>query len=119
MRSAVFVDAGYLYSQGSAAVLGQAVRRSAVQLDLSATIQRLRNVATASCDASLLRIYWYDGVVHGELSVDQQRLANAEDVKLRLGIVNLAGQQKGVDSLIITDLVELSRDNRCDSPVWG
>ena len=32
-------------------------------------------------------------------------------MKLRLGIVNLAGQQKGVDSLIVTDLVELARNH--------
>jgi hypothetical protein len=32
-------------------------------------------------------------------------------VKLRLGFLNAAGQQKGVDSLIVTDLVELARNN--------
>ena len=33
-----------------------------------------------------------------------------EDVKLRLGIVTPTGRQKGVDSLIVTDLVELARN---------
>jgi hypothetical protein len=36
-------------------------------------------------------------------------LAYQDDVKLRLGFVNSAGQQKGVDSLIVTDLIELAR----------
>jgi hypothetical protein len=31
-------------------------------------------------------------------------------VKVRLGIVNSAGEQKGVDSLIVTDLINLSRN---------
>lgn len=33
------------------------------------------------------------------------------DVKFRAGIVNSAGQQKGVDSLMVTDLIELARNN--------
>ncbi|OCW56834.1 hypothetical protein AWJ14_17855 [Hoeflea olei] len=40
---------------------------------------------------------------------DQARLAALDDVKLRLGFVNSQGQQKGVDSLIVTDLIELAR----------
>jgi uncharacterized LabA/DUF88 family protein len=32
------------------------------------------------------------------------------DVKIRLGYINGAGQQKGVDSLIVTDLIELARN---------
>ena len=39
-----------------------------------------------------------------------------DDVKLRLGFVNSAGQQKGVDSLIVTDLIELARQKSiCDA----
>ena len=38
-------------------------------------------------------------------------MAYAEDVKLRLGVVTPAGQQKGVDSLIVTDLMELARNH--------
>ena len=60
--------------------------------------------------ARLLRIYWYDGLVRGNLSPQQQELAFMEDVKLRLGIVTPTGRQKGVDSLIVTDLVELARN---------
>ena len=112
MRSAVFVDAGYLYAQGSVALAGQKMSRAAVKLDLSRTIAKLREVSAEKTGHSpLLRIYWYDGLMRGELSADQQRVADTEDVKLRLGIVNWAGQQKGVDSLIVTDLVELARNH--------
>ena len=112
MRVAVFVDAGYLYAQGSKAVAGQKLVRAQVALDLPKTIAKLRDESAIRTNhASLLRIYWYDGLSHGGFSQDQQRLAYMEDVKLRLGIVNQAGQQKGVDSLIVTDLVELARNH--------
>ena len=112
MRYAVFVDAGYLYAQGSQAIFGQVLTRASVQLNPSAAIGKLLEVSNGKTDeASLLRIYWYDGLLQGALSDDQQKLADSENVKLRLGIVNLAGQQKGVDSLIITDLVELARNH--------
>ena len=112
MRSAVFVDAGYFYAQGSKAVSGQKLVRTQIALDLPKVISKLRDESCKrTSDASLLRIYWYDGLAHGGLSQDQQRLAYMEDVKLRLGIVNQSGQQKGVDSLIVTDLVELARNH--------
>ena len=111
-RSAVFVDAGYLYAQGSAALAGSKLPRAQVTLNLTETIDKLRRASDESSgSASLLRIYWYDGLLHGELSAEQQRLAFTEDVKLRLGVVTPTGQQKGVDSLIVTDLVELARNH--------
>ncbi len=111
MRSAIFVDAGYLYAQGSKALPGDNLRRADVELDLSEVIDRLLDASDAKTgDALLLRIYWYDGLLGRELSQEQRQIANTDDVKLRLGIVNPAGRQKGVDSLIVTDLVELARN---------
>ena len=111
MRSAIFVDAGYLYAQGSTALAGHALKRAEVQLDLAGTISKLREASAARTgDAPLLRIYWYDGLLHGAFSPDQRALADTEDIKLRLGVVNPSGQQKGVDSLIVMDLVELARN---------
>ena len=111
MRYAVFVDAGYLYAQGSKALAHQSAPRDYVDLDLPAIIGKLRIVADYRAPAStLLRFYWYDGLVKGRLSRQQEALAHTEDVKLRLGIVTPAGRQKGVDSLIVTDLVELARN---------
>ncbi|MGA2057427.1 MAG: NYN domain-containing protein [Bradyrhizobium sp.] len=111
-RVAAFVDAGYLFAQGSVALTGGSKRQRAdLVLDAPAVVQELRSAAMACADgASLLRIYWYDGAVGGaRLTGDQALLANHDDVKVRLGFLNNAGQQKGVDSLIVTDLIELAR----------
>ena len=111
MRYAVFVDAGYLFAQGSKALAGQMLPRDHVDLDIPAVINKLRIAAdNRAPSANLLRIYWYDGLVRGNLSPQQEEVAFMEDVKLRLGIVSPAGRQKGVDSLIVTDLVELARN---------
>ena len=62
--------------------------------------------------ASLLRIYWYDGALgYGGPTLDQEAIANSDNVKLRLGFINGQGQQKGVDSLIVTDLINLARNH--------
>ena len=57
----------------------------------------------------LLRIYWYDGTSFGP-SRDQISLAEKDDVKIRLGLVTDRGEQKGVDSLIVTDMLTLARN---------
>ena len=114
MRVAIFVDAGYLYAEGSKSLStssGTPLPRASVALDLPAAIAQLRAIAAATVlDSPLLRIYWYDGVLRGDLSEEQRQLATMRDVKFRAGIVNSAGQQKGVDSLIVTDLIELARN---------
>ena len=111
-RVAIFVDAGYLYAAGSTAIAGSNRPRVDLILDQSVIIDKLREIARDKTNnASLLRIYWYDGAAPQGLSYEQQRLADADDVKLRLGIINPYGQQKGVDSLIVTDIVELARNH--------
>lgn len=43
-------------------------------------------------------------------------MAYCEHVKLRLGFVNTFGEQKGVDSLIVTDMITLARNGAmCDA----
>lgn len=115
MRVAIFVDAGYLYAEGSKPLSPSGIvplHRADVELDLPVIIDQLRAVAGEKApNAALLRIYWYDGVLRGDLSEEQRRLAAMPDVKFRAGIVNSAGQQKGVDSLMVTDLIELARNN--------
>jgi hypothetical protein len=50
------------------------------------------------------------------LSLAQARLAEAENVKIRFGFLSSAGEQKGVDSLIVTDLIDLARNRAiCDA----
>ena len=41
----------------------------------------------------------------------QEKLADSDGVKLRLGMIAFTGRQKGVDSLIVTDLIELARNH--------
>jgi uncharacterized LabA/DUF88 family protein len=110
-RVAVFVDAGYLFAQGSAALLGSKCPREHLTLDAAALVDRLRDFATTRSGIPLLRIYWYDGARGSTLAPDHARLADTPDVKLRLGVLNTAGQQKGVDAMIVTDLIELARNH--------
>jgi uncharacterized LabA/DUF88 family protein len=110
-RIAVFVDSGYLFAQGSAAVSREKKSRTSIYLDAEKAIAALKAVATDKAPRrELLRIYWYDGAIGGARPTSEQALLAAlDDVKLRLGFVNSHGQQKGVDSLIVTDLIELAR----------
>jgi uncharacterized LabA/DUF88 family protein len=108
---AVFVDAGYLFAQGSTVLSGSSLPRSQLRLDNTAVASELKRVAVNKSDGCrLLRIYWYDGSSSGRLSTDQSAIANTDYIKLRLGQINSVGEQKGVDSLIVTDLIELARN---------
>jgi hypothetical protein len=70
-----------------------------------------------SAGIQLLRIYWYDGARNGP-TVDHLAIANMPDVKLRLGSINSVGDQKEVDSLLVTDLIDLARNQSiCDATV--
>jgi uncharacterized LabA/DUF88 family protein len=117
-RVAVFVDAGYLFAQGSAALTGSQKPRSSLLLDAQMAMDALKSVASNRAQhCRLLRIYWYDGAIGGGRPTSEQALiAHLDDVKLRLGFINSSGQQKGVDSLIVTDLIELARQKSvCDA----
>ena len=112
MRTAVFVDAGYLYFAGAIAVSGEKLRRKDVKLDVPNTLAKLKQTASALTDRRpLLRIYWYDGALARGLSSEHEELADSPDIKLRLGAISQAGRQKGVDSLIVADLIDLARNH--------
>ena len=112
------MDAGFLYSAGSEAVTGIGHDRVDVQVDRPQMFEKLSELARARAGgAPLLRIYWYDGSIRSGLTEDQEAWASMDDVKLRLGVVNTWGQQKGVDSLIVLDLVELSRNRAISDAV--
>lgn len=110
-RVAVFVDAGYLFAQGNAAISDHRCRRQDLSLNAPKVISLLKEVAEKKApDCRLLRIYWYDGAYGGARPTSEQAvIAELDDVKIRLGFINSRGQQKGVDSLIVTDLIELAR----------
>lgn len=112
-RIAVFVDAGYLYAQGSAALVGAKQPRERIELNDLAIVEKLTLLAQEKAEnLPLLRIYWYDGVsIFRGPGADQTRLASLDNIKVRFGFINSVGQQKGVDSLIITDLIDLARNS--------
>lgn len=108
-RTAVFVDAGYLFAAGSKLIADEKLARSELNLDYDALLKLLRDLVTQVTNLPLLRIYWYDGTAMGP-TPQQLALAYRPSVKLRLGFVNQQGHQKGVDSLVVSDLINLARN---------
>src|SRR5258705_458652 len=115
-RVAVFVDAGYFFAQGSSLLTGKKTQRGEVRVDHDKLLNGLEDFATKISKLPLLRIYWYDGTSTGP-SPEHVALAFKSRVKVRLGFVNTAGQQKGVDSLIVTDMITLARNRSMSDAV--
>lgn len=105
-RWALFVDAGWLFAAGSVSALGERIPRRELDWETDqltdALVERASQLVPAS--AELLRTYWYDGSPNRLPIGDQQTIAALPDVKLRLGRTARDGQ-KGVDGLIIHDLI--------------
>lgn len=117
-RVAVFVDAGYFFAQGSTAIWGAKQRRATLDLNEAETVDQLTSLAHGvATDATLLRIYWYDGAGPKGPTLEQLRIARLDNIKIRLGFINSRGQQKGVDSLIVTDLVDLARNRAMNDAI--
>lgn len=108
-RTAVFVDAGYLFAAGSKLLCGERLPRGELRLGHEQVVRALEKLAIDLTGLPLLRIYWYDGADDGPTS-QQLALSYCAKVKLRLGFVNQHGQQKGVESLIVSDLINLARN---------
>ncbi len=108
-RTAVFVDAGYLFAAGSRLIANEKLARGELHLDYDAVLELFGELTQQITGLPLLRIYWYDGTATGP-TPQQLALAYRPSVKLRLGFVNQQGQQKGVDSLVVTDLINLARN---------
>ncbi|HWN68799.1 MAG TPA: NYN domain-containing protein [Haliangium sp.] len=108
-RAAVFVDAGYLFGAGSLLIANEKLSRGELHLDYDVVLELFRSLVGELTGLPLLRIYWYDGTATGP-TAQQLALAYRPSVKLRLGFVNQQGQQKGVDSLVVTDLINLARN---------
>jgi hypothetical protein len=115
-RVAVFVDAGYLFAQGSALLAGRKLPRSEMLLDHEAAVKALSAFAVSASGVPLLRLYWYDGTSTGP-TAQHLTLAHLRDTKVRLGFVNSVGEQKGVDSLIVTDMITLARNRSISDAV--
>ncbi len=117
-RHAIFVDAGYVFAQGSVSLSASNTPRTLLKLDATKIIAQLTALAMAeSIGVPLLRIYWYDGARNGP-TVDHLAIARMDNVKLRLGSINSVGEQKEVDSLLVTDLIDLARNQSiCDATI--
>lgn len=117
-RVSVFVDAGYLFAQGSKAIKGSSVKREFLSLNLDKVISEvICKAEELSRGAPLLRIYWYDAVGPHGLTLEQGQLSSTDNVKMRLGTLNGRGQQKGVDSMIVIDMIELARNHAISDAV--
>src|SRR4051794_3741177 len=66
-----------------------------------------------AADRELLRLYWYDGAINKVPTPEQKRVGLLPSVKLRLGRI-VGGHQKGVDSLIVLDLLKLAGTGMVD-----
>ncbi|WP_203693244.1 NYN domain-containing protein [Catellatospora coxensis] len=107
-RYTVLVDVGYLYAASGELLLGTS-NRSEFKVDAERMIHALMAQAASCLGADLLRLYWFDAARDRVPTIDQRVIAQMAQVKLRLGNLNLRGQQKGVDAQIRSDLETLAR----------
>ncbi|MET0383436.1 MAG: NYN domain-containing protein [Burkholderiaceae bacterium] len=117
-RAAIFVDAGYLCTGGGcAAAARDDVKRAEVSLHVDEVAALIEAKARSLTGVPLLRVYWYDGAILNRLTTEQQLVAHRDSFKLRLGIINGDGEQKEVDTKLVTDLTELARNRAVSDAV--
>ena len=107
-RCALFVDAGYVLTDGAMAVHGTR-RRESVSWDYGGLLQLLGNLAIERSRLPLLRCYWYEATVEGRRSADHDTLADLPGVKLRVAKMR-PGRREGVEGEIHRDLTTLARN---------
>ncbi len=117
-----FVDAGYLFAAGGV-LCAETRKREELEIDYANLTKAFAEWGWRWADTwgstdrvPYLRTYWYDGGVDGQPSDDHLEVAGLPGVKLRLGRL-VGGRQKGVDSLIVRDLMRLSQ-NRAISTAY-
>lgn len=107
-RSAVFIDAGYLLAEGGKLAVGVGSRQR-LNCDFAGLIDAIADICRAGADSPILRSYWYDASSGGIPTAEQLGIARLPYVKVRLGRLT-GGHQKGVDSLILRDLMVLAAE---------
>lgn len=110
-RVAVFVDAGYLFAAGGHAMTGLKLQRKRMTVHVARAITYLEAMAKGVTKLPILRVYWYDGSRTSEPEEQHRELAYAPNVKLRLGRINNSGVQKGVDTMMVRDLITLAKNH--------
>lgn len=117
MRShcAIYVDVGYLLAAAATRVTGTSLRRG-VQVDHPELIRGLIERAESDSGLPLLRVNWYDSGARpgGMPDFVQDEIGLLPRVKLRLGRLSHAGEQKGVDLRIGLDLATHGRNRVVD-----
>jgi uncharacterized LabA/DUF88 family protein len=111
-RHVILVDVGYLLAEGGKAYCGEH-RRSQVRCDYGGVSEALESLCRTQSELPLLRSYWYDGATDYVPTSDHLAIAELSRVKLRLGrlVTRRRGVvQKGVDSLIVHDMITLSHE---------
>ncbi|WP_370614259.1 NYN domain-containing protein [Mumia sp. Pv 4-285] len=109
-RHAILVDAGYLLASSAQVLVGTSLRR-AIAVSWERLVTGIKTSVAETTDTDLLRVFWYDAAnaqATRQLSEEHNLVSLLPDVKLRLGRVNNEGAQKGVDTRIALDLVNLA-----------
>jgi hypothetical protein len=107
-RYAIFVDVGYVVASVAELLAGSA-ERHLVGCDYGQLVSSLVDQAAHDSGLPLLRTYWYDASLSGQPEHDQVTVADLPGVRLRLGRL-VRGEQKGVDSRIVRDMIVLAHD---------
>ena len=118
-KYAIFIDAGYFWTQLSYLFYGEKREREDISLNTrmmrECLIRRIQNVLSGE---RFLRIYWYDACEMNGLPTKQHKIISSTDgIKIRYGLRNSAGVQKGVDGLLTEDLTGLARNRAITSGV--
>lgn len=108
-RYAIFIDAGYLFAAGGQLV-HSTKKRENLHLDFRAFLEALPARLKLHPGIEHLRTYWYDAATDGIPTPTHQAVARLTGVKLRLGRLT-GGQQKGVDSYVVRDLMRLGLEH--------
>ena len=107
-RSAVFVDVGYLLAAAGKTLL-DTTYRGYIRCDFQELVGSLIETIARHSEMPVLRVYWYDASLNAVPTAEQRGIATIPGVKIRLGRMT-GGRQKGVDSLIVRDLMTLARE---------
>jgi uncharacterized LabA/DUF88 family protein len=117
MRSycAVYVDVGYLLASAATRVTGSSLR-SGIEVDYPGLIAGLVAQVEADSGLPLLRVNWYDSGARsgGQPDYHQDQIGVLPRIKLRLGRLSYAGEQKGVDVRLGLDMALQGRARVAD-----
>lgn len=118
-KVAAFVDAGYFWVQCSQILFNDIQSRKHIVLNIEKMREELLKLIFDEFkidEANFLRIYWYDGISkNGIPSKINEQINFLENFKVRYGTINSNNQQKGVDGLIIADLINLAQNKAITS----